>query len=326
MRDEAGLRWLLPRLRAWRPANVTITVMLDGHPDPGEAHRRRVATGVEFRHSGDYDGDSAIVATLRARPYAERSRTIVVTDDRQLGDRVRHTGGMVRRLDWLVNGLAASVGEPAPAAGPIRGNATTDTAGSGPRRSRRRIGAGRRPSAPRDQPTPDASEEREPWRPGRGATAKRGNPRKSPKHGPPKGWHLEGLRPRAEAEACRDRGIHGTDEPTAWRRGHADSIRPAHQFGTAMRVALIRNGTASAAGPGGYAAVRSFSGRIAGSNSKDRAKQLAAARTHRAPNASSRLPHPGRQKKAGAWARSARCVRAACPQSALGVGKIGPSR
>ena len=132
MRDEAGLRWLLPRLRAWRPTNVTITVMLDGHPDPGEAHRRRVATGVEFRHSGDYDGDSAIVATLRARPYAERSRTIVVTDDRQLGDRVRHTGGMVRRLDWLVNGLAASVGEPTPAGGGNPGSRGNTPSRGGP--------------------------------------------------------------------------------------------------------------------------------------------------------------------------------------------------
>ena len=66
MRDEAGLRWLLPRLRAWRPPNATITVMLDGHPDPGEARRRRVATGVEFRHSGDVDGDSGDGRDARA--------------------------------------------------------------------------------------------------------------------------------------------------------------------------------------------------------------------------------------------------------------------
>src|SRR4051794_34511615 len=178
MRDEAGLRWLLPRLRAWRPAHVAITVMLDGHPDPGEAHRRRVATGVEFRHSGDYDGDSAIVATLRARSYAERSRTIVVTDDRQLGDRVRHTGGMVRRLDWLVTGLAASVGESVPGHG----------SGDGRTRPPTGIGAGRgRPAQSAPTTAGDADDEGEPWRPGGGATTKRGNPRKSSRHGPPKG-------------------------------------------------------------------------------------------------------------------------------------------
>ena len=187
MRDEAGLRWLLPRLRAWRPTNVTITVMLDGHPDPGEAHRRRVATGVEFRHSGDLDGDSAIVGTLRARPYSDRSRTIVVTDDRQLGDRVRHSGGMVRRLDWLVNGLAASVGEAVPA------NGGSVAAGSNSSRAKRPIGIGggqRRPavaSGATNSAAGDATEEREPWRPGRGATTKHGNPRKRPKHGTPKG-------------------------------------------------------------------------------------------------------------------------------------------
>jgi hypothetical protein len=175
MRDEAGLRWLLPRLRSWRPQNVTITVMLDGHPDPGEAHRRRVATGVEFRHSGDMDGDSAIVATLRARPYSDRSRTVVVTDDRQLGDRVRHAGGMVRRLDWLVGGLAASVGEPAP---------TTAGRASRPPSPPTGIGGGQRRlttgMAEKSTDTDDA-DEREPWKPGRGATAKRGNPRKQPK-------------------------------------------------------------------------------------------------------------------------------------------------
>jgi hypothetical protein len=151
---------------------VTITVMLDGHPDPGEAHRRRVATGVEFRHSGDLDGDTAIVSTLRNRPYAERSRTIVVTDDRQLGDRVRHSGGMVRRLDWLVNGLAASVGEAVPAGGAAQASKRPPTG----------IGGGKRRPVPGDQPAHgDADEEREPWRPGRGATSKSGNPRKAPK-------------------------------------------------------------------------------------------------------------------------------------------------
>lgn len=173
MRDEAGLRWLLPRLRAWRPIGSEVVVMLDGHPDPGEAFRRRVATGVEFRHSGDLDGDTALVGLLRARSYSERSRTIVVSDDRQLGDRVRHAGGMVRRLDWLVAGLAASVGGPgAPA--------TSSGKPTG-------IGAGSRPAsgvAPRETEEVD----REPWRPGRGATTKRGNPRRKGKspNGPPR--------------------------------------------------------------------------------------------------------------------------------------------
>jgi hypothetical protein len=186
MRDEAGLRWLLPRLRAWRPANVTITVMLDGHPDPGEAHRRRVATGVEFRHSGDLDGDSAIVGTLRARPYSDRSRTIVVTDDRQLGDRVRHSGGMVRRLDWLVNGLAASVGESVPAGGgnSSAGGNAPGRASSSSAKPPTGIGGGQRRHATgmaEKSTDTDADDERKPWRPGRGATTKRGNPRKSSK-------------------------------------------------------------------------------------------------------------------------------------------------
>lgn len=169
IRDEAGLRWLLPRLRAWRPHGVTIQVLLDGHPDPGEAYRRRVSSGVEFRHSGDVDADTALVGTLRARPYGDRARTVVVTDDRALGDRVRQTGGMTRRLDWLVTGLAASVGEGVPSGGGSW-NATTPTG----------IGGGRRkPSSPPGSADTDSGEDdATPWHPGRGATVKHGNPRR----------------------------------------------------------------------------------------------------------------------------------------------------
>jgi len=105
MRDEAGVAWLLPRLSAWRPAGVQVTVLLDGAPDPGSPRRQRAASGISWEHSGRVDADTAIVETARARPYADRARTVVVTDDRGLADRARHVGVLVRRLDWLVDQL-----------------------------------------------------------------------------------------------------------------------------------------------------------------------------------------------------------------------------
>lgn len=228
MRDEAGLRWLLPRLRAWLPPGTRALVMLDGHPDPGEAFRRHVATGVDFQHSGSVTADTALVGTVAARPYADRARTVVVTDDHELGDRVRHVGGLVRRLDWLVNGLAAAVGDAGFVASPsgggsVRGSSSAPpgggvSGGSPSAHSDGRIGGvgvrpvgigGGRRAAPRNAPRNSApprhasasgpaaasddggadgngdgdADEREPWKPGRGATRKRGNPKREPKGG-----------------------------------------------------------------------------------------------------------------------------------------------
>jgi hypothetical protein len=156
-RDEAGLRWLLPRLRAWLPAGAHIIVMLDGHPDPGEVLRRRVAPGIEFQHSGNVDGDTALLTILAARPYADRARTLLVTDDRGLTDRARHGGGLTRRLDWLTAQLARATGLP----------------GAGPP-----VGIGRGRSVRRTESRPEPSEDRKVWRPGRGATRKVGNPKR----------------------------------------------------------------------------------------------------------------------------------------------------
>lgn len=171
-RDEAGLRWLLPRLRAWLPAGAHIIVMLDGHPDPGEVVRRRVAPGIEFQHSGSVDADTALVAILAARPYADRARTLLVTDDRELTDRARHGGGLTRRLDWLTVQLARATGSPA-ADQSTRGMDESRRPGTGPA-----IGIGRGPSVRKSEKRPEPTEDRTLWRPGRGATRKVGNPKR----------------------------------------------------------------------------------------------------------------------------------------------------
>lgn len=143
MRDEAGVAWLLPRLSAWRPPGVQVTVMLDGASDPGSPRRQRAASGIAWEHSGRVDADTAIVEQARARPYADRARTLVVTDDRGLADRARYVGVLVRRLDWLVEQLNRPTAAAPGPAGHVRsqGQAGPPSPGVGPRRA---VGIGAR--------------------------------------------------------------------------------------------------------------------------------------------------------------------------------------
>ncbi|MEO7118867.1 MAG: hypothetical protein ABIZ34_07845 [Candidatus Limnocylindrales bacterium] len=155
-RDESGLAWLIPRLRASLPPRCTAIVMLDGHPDRGQPPVRQATPGVEFRHSLRLDADTAIIEILSARPFVDRARTVVVTDDRALTERARHVGGVTRRLDWLRGRLDA----PAAAARIVGGT----------------LGVGVPPKV--GPASAGQDEERRRWTPGRGATRKRGNPRR----------------------------------------------------------------------------------------------------------------------------------------------------
>lgn len=146
-RDESGVAWLLPLLRAWRPPDVQVVVMLDGAPDPGAPQRHRAAPGISWEHSGRVDADTAIVGMCKSRPYAERARTVVVTDDRGLTERCRMAGVLVRRLDWLVDqlGRPGATGSSGPGGG--RGP-SSGTAGG-----RRPVGIGARPTGIGARPT-----------------------------------------------------------------------------------------------------------------------------------------------------------------------------
>ncbi len=175
-RDDAGLAWLIPRLRACLAPGARAILVLDGHPFPGESPRKTVAPGVELRHSGRVDADTAIVDILEARPFTDRARTAVITDDRGLTERAKRVGGLTRRLDWLRDRLerpptamapgGSSRADPASRAHPAR--PPIGRPGSA-------LGSGR---APRSGSPPPGNEDTRPWRPGRGATAKRGNPRR----------------------------------------------------------------------------------------------------------------------------------------------------
>ena len=153
--DPGALRLLLARLRDALPDTVATTLMLDGHAASGTDRRQRVARNLVIQHAGSLSADDALLNLVRDQPPGNRSATTVVTDDRSLTERVRKLGAHTQRLAWLEQLLVAGGG--------------AQTA----------IGSGKRPALP-SPPQPDA-EEREPWRPGRGATRKRGNPRRSPR-------------------------------------------------------------------------------------------------------------------------------------------------
>ncbi len=128
-------------------------MMLDGHADSGTSRREKVSKGFEIRHSGSMSADDALVRLIAEYPPAARAAITIVSDDIGLANRARHLGVRTQRLAWL----EALIGMPT-----HKGSA--------------QIGAGRPPL-----PVPPQETEREPWHPGRGATRKRGNPRRRPR-------------------------------------------------------------------------------------------------------------------------------------------------
>ena len=145
--EPGAQRLVLARLRSAIPSTVATLVMLDGHAAAGTRRREKVAAGFEILHAGSISADDALLNVIADTPFSERHATVIVTDDRALGDRARHLGARTQRLQWLERLMSA----PQP-------------------------GAPRPPAAPRHEATD--SDEREPWTPGRGATRKRGNPKR----------------------------------------------------------------------------------------------------------------------------------------------------
>lgn len=159
-RDEGGVAWLLPRLSGWRPAHLRIVVALDGHPAPGETRRQRVTRGIEFHHSGSRSADDLLIELLTAQPYAARIRTALVSRDRTLRARATREGGLTRSTDWLMRAVAGSAGRSGRGAPPVR------------------IGQGKPPPRSRSTVNEPETLDQPGWEPGRGATRKKGNPRR----------------------------------------------------------------------------------------------------------------------------------------------------
>lgn len=152
--EDGAQRLLLARLRGALPPTLACVLMLDGHSAAGTKRSERIQRGLEVRHAGSISADDAILRLIADTPFNERAGITVVTDDRSLTERVKHAGAHAKRLAWL----ESVIGSP----------------GSG-------IGTGRPPRVAPNAAPPPADEERTPWTPGRGATRKRGNPRRRPR-------------------------------------------------------------------------------------------------------------------------------------------------
>lgn len=150
--DAGAQRLLLARLSQSIPTTIETVVMLDGHAAAGTDRRQRVRRGLEIHHAGSLSADDALLNIVRDTPFGNRASVVLVSDDRALYEKARHLGVRTQRLAWLEALLDRPAGDSRPVS----------------------AGAGR---PPRQAPPPPEAE-REPWQPGRGATTKRGNPRR----------------------------------------------------------------------------------------------------------------------------------------------------
>jgi rRNA-processing protein FCF1 len=142
---------LIGRLRAIIPAPIAIELVFDGPAERG-LRGERIASGVRVRYSGARSADSVILALVDEVSIGGPEATneiLVVTDDRDLRNRLRVRGARTAGASWLIGRLD-------------RGKLAAPSAGN------------RRP------PAAGATEddERTGWKPGRGATVKRGPSRK----------------------------------------------------------------------------------------------------------------------------------------------------
>jgi rRNA-processing protein FCF1 len=153
--DPGSIRLLLARLSGVLPTTLPTVVMLDGHAASGTDRRQRIRRGLEIHHAGSLTADEALLNIVRDASPRNRAGVFLVTDDRALTDKARHLGARTKRLDWLEQILAMP-----PAHG--TGGSTI---------GRKGVSA----------PPSSTDEEKVPWQPGRGATRKRGNPKKQPK-------------------------------------------------------------------------------------------------------------------------------------------------
>jgi hypothetical protein len=160
---------LIGRLRAAIPPQIDIELLFDG---VGHGVKGRVAQHMYVRYSGRHTADEAIldltaVAGEAAGGTAEAyERMLVVTNDRDLRERLEARGVRTRPTQWLLNRLdIAKLASPAP------GN------------RRATLGSGHTVATPNPfgQDAADESD-RKGWKPGRGATTKTGTPRKVARH------------------------------------------------------------------------------------------------------------------------------------------------
>jgi hypothetical protein len=161
---------LIGRLRGAIPPTATITLVFDGPPERG-IRGERIAGGLTVQYSGRYSADTILVTLVEDAAMTSDSATatdsiLVVTDDRDLKFALRKRGARTTGSAWLIGRLDR------------------------PGLSSPGVGNRRPPAPPRvaqQKPGEETQEDQEVrWSPGRGATTKHGNPKRSPRGTPPR--------------------------------------------------------------------------------------------------------------------------------------------
>jgi hypothetical protein len=174
---------VIGRLRAAVPAETAIELVFDGPPEKG-VRGERIAHGVSVRYGGRFSADTILVTLVddvamvagapRGGGSTATDKILVVTDDRDLRFALQRRGARTAGTSWLITRMqrprltAPSIGNPRPPRLP----------GSRP------ASVAQRPARSVSSPAADLDPEggdHEPWSPGRGATRKRGNGKRSPK-------------------------------------------------------------------------------------------------------------------------------------------------
>jgi hypothetical protein len=159
---------LIGKIRGAIPLETHITLVFDGPPERG-VRNERIAQGLTVQYSGRYSADTILITLVADAAMMSESATatdaiLVVTDDRELRLAIRKRGARTAGAAWLLGRLERPPNRP--------GGGT--------------IGNARPPLPPRivqgppGEDTSDQSDERR-WQPGRGATTKTGNGRRTPR-------------------------------------------------------------------------------------------------------------------------------------------------
>jgi hypothetical protein len=156
---------LIGRLRAAIPAETAIELVFDGPAERG-LRGERIAHGVSVRYGGRFSADTILITLVEEAENADA--ILVVTDDRDLRHAVGRRGARTAGTMFLIRRLER------------------------PRLSAPSVGNARAPRPPRieqeaasETATDDGDSTRRGWSPGRGATRKRGNPRRARRSPPP---------------------------------------------------------------------------------------------------------------------------------------------
>lgn len=179
---------LIGRLRGAIPGHIVIELVFDGPAEPG-LRGERIASGVSVRYSGGRTADAVILAIVdevrKAGDATDTGALLVVTDDRDLRYEARLRGARTAGAKWLLGRLGSgrlaspSIGNPRPPR-PVAGS------GSGSSVGKSNVGSSGAGTSGAGHSGGGSSEDdrdagRTGWNPGRGATTKRGNPRKAPR-------------------------------------------------------------------------------------------------------------------------------------------------